>query len=69
MEIPLSTGTVGVGKKINKGKSSRATEVKQGQRRVVKREAHRPRANRWRKHLSLWAPVPVVRSWTDDRHS
>lgn len=32
VERPSSTGTMGVGKKINKGKSSRATEVKQGQR-------------------------------------
>lgn len=46
------------GKKINKGKRSRATEVKHRQRRVVKREAHVPRINRWRKHLSHQAPSP-----------
>ena len=51
------------GKKINKGKSSRATEVKRGQRRVAKREACGPRANRWRKHLSF--SIPVVRSRTE----
>lgn len=36
MEIPSSTGTVGVGKKISKGKRSRVAEVDHGQKRVGK---------------------------------
>lgn len=45
-------------KKINKGKRSRAIEVKHGQRKAVKREAHVPRVNTCRKHLSHQAPCP-----------
>lgn len=58
VEIPSSTGIVGVGKKINKGKWSRAIEVKHGQRKAVKREAHVPSVNTCRKHLSHQAPCP-----------
>ena len=56
VEIPLSTGTVGVGKKDKQGEKFQGNWGKTRTKEGGEREARGPRANRWRKHLSFGGP-------------
>lgn len=62
MEIPSSTGTVGVGKKINKGKRSRATEVEHRQRRVGKGSPYAKGKQMEETLKPSGTPVPALKS-------
>lgn len=62
VEIPSSTGTVGVGKKINKGKCSRVAVVDHGQRRVGKESPYAKGKQMAETLKPSGTPVPAVKS-------